>query len=84
MSAVTGRHRRHPHAAAYVRIPEPRRGPFLVRITDAHTHVEHLVSDESVAAHRHAGHYPALCGMKVLAASLTDPGRGWCRECKAW
>lgn len=28
-----------------------------------------------------AGQYVALCGMTVLAASLTDPGRGCCREC---
>ncbi|MGH3766092.1 MAG: hypothetical protein ACRDTX_13250 [Pseudonocardiaceae bacterium] len=80
MSAAAGRHRRRPDAA-YVRIPEQQRGPCPVGITDAHTHVEHLVSDESVAAHRHTGHYLALCGMTVLAASLTDPGRGWCREC---
>ncbi|MGH3841864.1 MAG: hypothetical protein ACRDS0_10530 [Pseudonocardiaceae bacterium] len=78
VSAVAGRHRRGADAA-YVRIPGQQRGPCLVGITDAHTHVEHLVSGESVAAHRPTGHYLALCGMAVLAASLTDPGRGWCR-----
>lgn len=80
MSAEAGRHRRQPDAA-YVRIPEQQSAPCRVRIIDAHTHIEHLVSEESVAAHRDAGHYLALCGLRVLAASLTDPGRGWCREC---
>jgi len=75
---MAGRHskRRWTHAQA----PE-QRGPHLLGITDAHTHVEHLVCHDSVAAQRHAGHYVALCGMTVLAASLTDPGRGRCREC---
>jgi hypothetical protein len=34
-----------------------------------------------VVAHRHVGQYLAVCGARVLAASLTDPGRGWCRVC---
>lgn len=75
---MTGRHskRRGAHGQLSVQ-----REPRPLGITDAHTRVEHLVSDESVAAHRHTGHYLALCGMTVLPASLTDPGRGWCREC---
>lgn len=64
-----------------IRIGRQRSGLWLVGITDAHTHVEHLVSDECVAVHRHVGYYLALCGATVLAASLTDPGRGWCRAC---
>lgn len=80
VSAVAGRHRRQPDAA-YVRIPEHQRAPRRVRMIDAHTHIEHLVSEESLAAHRDEGHSLALCGVRVLAASLTDPGRGWCREC---
>lgn len=79
VSTVAGRHRRHPHSLR-VWIPEQRR--CAVGITDARTHIEHLVTAESVAAHRHAGHYPALCGTRVLAASLIDPGRGWCRQCR--
>ncbi|MGH3842098.1 MAG: hypothetical protein ACRDS0_11730 [Pseudonocardiaceae bacterium] len=75
---MAGRHSKRRGAHAPV---AEQRGPYPVGITDAHTQVEHLVSDESVAAHRHTGHYLALCGMTVLAASLTDPGRGWCREC---
>lgn len=78
--AVVGSYLGHSDTT-YVGIPQQQRGPCPVGITDARTHVEHLVSDESVAAHRHAGHYLALCGMTVLAASLTDPGRGWCRDC---
>ncbi len=41
------------------------------------------VRDESARAHRYRGHYVALCGVTVLAASLTDPGWGRCQEC-AW
>lgn len=50
-------------------------------LIDARTRVEHLVSDESAAVHRYAGCYVAKCGVVVLAASLTDPGRGRCAEC---
>jgi len=75
---VAGRHSKRRGARAQA---PAQRGPRPLGITDAHTHIEHLVSDQSVAAHRHTDHYLALCGMTVLAASLTDPGRGWCREC---
>jgi hypothetical protein len=50
-------------------------------VTDARTRVEHLVPDESLVAQRHAGRFLAVCGAEVLAASLTDSGRGRCREC---
>jgi hypothetical protein len=79
---VAGKHRRHPDGAhVWSWIPDQQRGPRPVGITDAHTHVEHLVSEESVAAHRHAGRCLALCGVNLLAASLTDPGHGWRRKC---
>ena len=89
---MAGRHRKHQRGRAQlpeqhalqafaIRIPAQQRRPCRVGITDVHTHVEHLVSDESMVAQRHAGHYRALCGATVLAASLTDPGRGWCRAC---
>jgi hypothetical protein len=52
-----------------------------VEVTDARTHLLHVVSQESLAAHRQVGWFPATCGVEVLAASLTDPGRGRCREC---
>ena len=72
-----GKHRRQ---ALHAGIPG-QRGQRSVGIIDARTHVEHLVSDESARAHRDRGHYLALCGVTVLAASLTDPGRGRCQEC---
>ena len=78
---MAGRHSKRA-GGAHVRIPA-QRGPRPLRITDARTHVEHLVTDESLAAHRHTGRYPALCGTEVLAASLTDPGRGRCPGCVA-
>lgn len=71
---MAGRHRRGE------RIPE-QRGPRRLGITDAHTHVEHLVSDESAMEHRHSGRYLAMCGARVLAASLTAPERARCRSC---
>ncbi len=81
MRAVAGRHRRQSDAA-YVRIPEQQRGPRPVGITDAHTHVEHLVTDESAMAHRHSGRYLALCGVRGLAASLTAPRCDQCQHCQ--
>lgn len=50
-------------------------------VIDARTRVEHWVSEQSAAAHRHAGCYVAYCGAMVLAASLTESGRGHCAEC---
>ena len=52
-----------------------------IRIVDARTSMEHLVTDESVAAYRHAGRYLAVCGAQVLAASLTAPQRSRCPVC---
>jgi len=57
------------------------RGRRSLGVIDARTYVEHLVSEQSAAAHRHAGCYVAHCGATVLAASLTEPGRGQCPEC---
>ena len=76
---IVGKHRRQPHAAPS-QVAAQRR-PRLVGITDARTHTEHLVSEATVAARRHAGQFLAQCGAEVLAASLTAPGRGYCREC---
>ncbi len=72
-----GRHRRQ---AAHTAIPA-QRGPRPLGIIDARTHVEHLMTDESAMAHRHSGSYLALCGVRVLAASLTAPDRGRCPRC---
>lgn len=76
---MTGRHRRRltsPAPAAAKHRPRP------LSLVDAHTHIEHLISDESVAAHRHAGNYLALCGQRVLAASLTAREASRCRTCQ--
>jgi hypothetical protein len=53
-------------------------------IIDARTQVEHLMSDESAMAHRHLGCYLALCGVRVLAASLAASDRGRCSVCARW
>jgi hypothetical protein len=52
-----------------------------VRIVDARTSMEYLITDESVVAHRQAGRYLAVCGAQVLAASLTAPQRSRCPAC---
>jgi len=43
--------------------------------------MEHLITEESVVAYRHAGRYLALCGAQVLAASLAAPQRSRCPVC---
>jgi hypothetical protein len=57
-----------------------------IRIVGARTSMEHLVTDESVVADRHAGRYLAVCGAQVLAARLTAPQRSRCPVCPrgAW
>jgi hypothetical protein len=45
--------------------------------------VTHRVDPELLAGVLGGGRATALCGAGVRAASLTDPGRGRCREC-AW
>ncbi len=62
-------------------IPVPRRAG--VELVDARTRVAHQVSPEELWAGRARGVYEALCGAQLLAASLTDPGRGRCPGC-AW
>ncbi|MGH3764418.1 MAG: hypothetical protein ACRDTX_04605, partial [Pseudonocardiaceae bacterium] len=60
-------------------IPVPRRAG--VELVDAWTRVAHQVSPEELWAGRARGEYEALCGARLLAASLTEPGCGRCREC---
>jgi hypothetical protein len=73
---MAGQHRKRP--GLHIRIPQQRL-PRPVRVVDAYTRVEHLVTDDVLAAHRLS--YLAKCGTEVLAASMTDPGRSRCREC---
>jgi hypothetical protein len=74
---AAGRHRR---GAMHPPVPSLHQHRPM-RIVDARTSMEHLVTDESVAAHRHAGRYLAVCGAQVLAASLTAPQRSRCPAC---
>jgi hypothetical protein len=52
-----------------------------IELVDAVTGVAHRVSSDELFAGRQRGDYQAFCGARLLAASLTDPGRGRCREC---
>lgn len=75
---MAGRHRRHAHAVR-VQILRQQRQVRPVGIVDARTRVEHLVPADVLAPPRLS--YLARCGAEVLAASMTDPGHGRCREC---
>ncbi|MGI9062907.1 MAG: hypothetical protein ACR2FQ_03675 [Pseudonocardiaceae bacterium] len=55
--------------------------PRTIGVTDARTGRAHRVTDDEAAAGRHSGCYEAICGARVLAASLTAPDRGRCRPC---
>lgn len=72
---------RHSKRGAHARIPQQRGPRRPVGIVDAQSGIEHLVTDASAMEHRHSGRYLALCGARVLAASMTDPGLRRCAEC---
>ncbi|MGH3886111.1 MAG: hypothetical protein ACRDSZ_05975 [Pseudonocardiaceae bacterium] len=59
--------------------------PAAIEMVDAGTLAAHLVTGEAVAVGRRAktGRYRALCGVEVLCASLTEPGRGRCPSCRS-
>ncbi len=78
---MAGRHSRR-RGGGHARIPG-QRGPRPVGITDAHTQVEHAVTDLAIAAHRHSGRYLAVCGARVLAAALAGPAGRRCEPCGA-
>ena len=52
-----------------------------MEVVDSLTRVTHRVSDDALLAGHQVGTYQALCGARLLAASLTDPGHGRCTEC---
>jgi hypothetical protein len=57
--------------------------PLTVELVDGLTEVIHRVTDDAFAAgRRNGGCYRAVCGVFVLAASLTAPGRGHCPTCE--
>ncbi|MGH3574218.1 MAG: hypothetical protein ACRDUW_20745 [Pseudonocardiaceae bacterium] len=61
-------------------MPAPRRPG--IEVVDGATKITHRVASDELLAGRLAGHYQALCGARLLAASLTDPGRRYCPVCQ--
>jgi hypothetical protein len=45
--------------------------------------VVHSVADDDVLAGQPFGVYRARCGATLLPASLTEPARGRCADCRA-
>lgn len=54
--------------------------PVLLELTGPRG-MTHLVSEEAMVAGRRVGRYATVCGLMVLATSLTTPGSGYCRRC---
>lgn len=52
-----------------------------VEVVDALTRITHRVSSDALLAGSRSGRYEALCGTRLLSASLTDSGRGRCAAC---
>ena len=59
----------------------PTRPRVGIELVDARTRVAHRVSPEELREGRTRGDYRARCGIRLLAASLTDPGCGQCPSC---
>ena len=49
-------------------------------MVDAQTLIEHLIDLDTLAAARSRGRYSALCGIEVLAASMTTEENHFCRK----
>jgi hypothetical protein len=77
---MAGRHRKRP--GLHVQVPQ-QRAPCRpgIELVDAQTRIMHRVAGDELLAGRRAGRYQALCGARLLGASLTEPGRGRCAEC---
>ena len=60
------------------------RAVALRAVVDVSSALAHLVTDEAMAAGRRSGRYLAVCGDRVLAASLTAPESGYCKRCRRW
>ncbi|MGH3766619.1 MAG: hypothetical protein ACRDS0_16905 [Pseudonocardiaceae bacterium] len=59
--------------------------PMAIEMTDGHTNLTHHVTDEAMAQGRRAGgRYRAICGARVLSASLATPAEQRCRTCTMW
>ncbi|MGH3823535.1 MAG: hypothetical protein ACRDRA_12010 [Pseudonocardiaceae bacterium] len=59
----------------------PGAAPAGIEVVDAKTGMAHQVSAEELRAGRARGDYEALCGVRLLAASMVEPGRGRCSRC---
>jgi hypothetical protein len=59
-------------------VPAPRVG---IELVDGRTRVMHRVTADQLQTAVRAGSCTALCGIRVVAASLTDPGRRRCSVC---
>ncbi|PZS15445.1 MAG: hypothetical protein DLM60_17145 [Pseudonocardiales bacterium] len=58
---------------------------MTIEMTDGQTNLTHHVTDESMAQGRRAGgRYRAICGARVLSASLAAPVRRRCQTCAMW
>jgi hypothetical protein len=55
---------------------------ITIELVDSRTEVAHRVTDEAFADRLDGGCYRAVCGMLVLPASLTAPGRSHCPACE--
>jgi hypothetical protein len=56
-------------------------GRVGIEFVDTRTRLRHRVSPDELVTGRVRGDYQTFCGLRVLAASLTEPGYGWCAEC---
>jgi hypothetical protein len=74
---MAGRHRQR---GSHDRIiPAQRRA--AIDLVDSRTQIMHRVTGDELLAGRRSADHQAFCGMRVLGASLTDPGRARCTEC---
>ena len=56
---------------------------FTIPITCYFDRRAHEVTDENIAAGRRTGHYQALCGYRIIAASMAAPVGRPCPKCVA-
>ena len=88
-SAMAGRHRRAVAAPGFRGrtapvVTAPHRS-LPIEVTDGPTNVSHYVTEEEMADGRRAGgRYRAICGTRVLSASLATPVRRRCPTCAMW
>jgi hypothetical protein len=61
-------------------IPAPRRPS--IELVDALTKLAHQVSPDELLAGRQRVDYQGFCGLRFMAASMVEPGRGPCQPCR--